>query len=206
MIVTTETEQFLNEYKRLENVLRDAGLGSVLDYENSLATEVSLTSEQLKVCRIERNFLAHNDTGRKFLAISPAQTTFIKSLADKVEAKFKHAKDVMIRQKAITIDTTMKETITNIGRSKTGYIVVADKNGVYVGCLGGTAIIGLIAKKGSIAGKLSAYTGNKQIKSNSKKQGIVTVSVNERADNIVGKTDCITVVVDKNNKYKGLIM
>lgn len=203
--MTTETEKFLTEYKRLENVLRDQGLGSVLDYENSLVTEVSLTSEKLKVCRIQRNFIAHNDTGGKFICISPAQTAFIKRLADKLEAKQKHVKDIMTRQKAVTMSSTMKEVLAAVTRSKSGYAAITDKDGIYLGSLDSAALVSLIAKKGSIAAKLSSYIDEKQLAAFDKKNGIRIVSPDMRADEALAGKESILIVADKNEKYKGII-
>lgn len=203
--MTTETEKFLTEYKRLENVLHDSGFGSVLDYESTLVTKVSLTSEQLKVCRIERNFLAHNDTGGKFICISPAQTAFIKRLADKLEAKQKHAKDIMSRQKAVTMSSTMKEVLSAVTRSKSGYAAVTDKNGIYLGSLDSAALVSLIAKKGSIAAKLSSYIDEKQLTALDKKNDVRAVLPDMRADEALSRKKSIVIVADKNGKYKGII-
>lgn len=203
--MTTETEKFLTEYKRLENVLRDSGFGSVLDYESTLVTKVSLTSEQLKVCRIERNFLAHNDTGGKFICISPAQTAFIKRLADKLEAKQKHAKDIMTRQKAVTMSSTMKEVLAAVTRSKSGYAAITDKDGIYLGSLDSAALVSLIAKKGSIAAKLSSYIDEKQLTALDKKNDVRAVLPDMRADEALSRKKSIVIVADKNGKYKGII-
>ena len=51
--------KFLDAFKNLENELR-ADNTTVLDYENSLKD--SNMQEKLKLCRITRNYLSHQDT------------------------------------------------------------------------------------------------------------------------------------------------
>lgn len=203
--MATETEKFLAEYKRLENVLRDAALGSVLDYGNSLATDSPLISEQLKVCRIERNFLCHNDISSKFIAVSPVQTLFLKKLADEIEAELEHVKDIMTRQKAVTLAAPMKEVLTSLDRSKTGFVAVTNKDGVYLGSIGYKDLLSLIAKKGSIASKLSSYIDEKQLTALDKKNGVRIVPPDMRADEALKKKNSVLAVIDKNGRFKGLV-
>ncbi|MGN0242369.1 MAG: hypothetical protein ACI4CS_11825 [Candidatus Weimeria sp.] len=55
-----ETDKFLAEYKRLENVLRDTGTAeSVLDFENANQINLSEDTDKIKTCRIIRNYCQH---------------------------------------------------------------------------------------------------------------------------------------------------
>lgn len=67
-------EKFLVAYKNLEQALREDNV-SVLEYENCLNEE---NKEKLKVCRIIRNYAAHND--KKFIACTKEQIKFLEDL------------------------------------------------------------------------------------------------------------------------------
>lgn len=77
----TETEKFLEQYKRFESALRDTNTAdTVLDYENSLQTDPvnSDTYDKLKTCRIIRNYIQHHPDGAKMFPASSQMTEFIK--------------------------------------------------------------------------------------------------------------------------------
>lgn len=86
-------EKFLDAFRALDTELKLEGC-SVLDHENSLD---ELSRERLKVCRIMRNYMAHNDT------------TFLSTTTDQI--KFLENQTMQIRRKAHTIkDETKKIT------------------------------------------------------------------------------------------------
>ena len=82
--------KFLESYRNLENELRYDNL-SVLDYENSLKD--SNKQEKLKLCRITRNYLSHQDTC--FVEASKEMINFVDSLTTEIRLKSSIAKDEM---------------------------------------------------------------------------------------------------------------
>jgi len=89
------TTDFLTEYKTLESNIRSELGISVLDYENKL-TEAGKTTEaeKLKVCRIIRNYLSHNDTD--FIVPTKDMINFVYDLANKIASMNGTAKDRML--------------------------------------------------------------------------------------------------------------
>lgn len=89
-------KKFLEAYKELETELKyhisNNTNNVVLEYENELSTKSSTDAERLKVCRIMRNYMAHNDV--KFLTPSSSQIEFLTSLTKQLQRLSKTAKDI----------------------------------------------------------------------------------------------------------------
>jgi len=117
-------EQFLSEYKHLEQELRYDGL-SVLDYENSLTGN---TAEKLKVCRIMRNYLSHNDT--VFIAASREQVEFLAKCCESVRQQSSTAKDYMKRVKLFNTKTPIKDMLTTA--DKYGFAIIELIDNYYI--------------------------------------------------------------------------
>lgn len=201
----TDTEKFLNEFKRLEQVLRETKTAdSVLDYENSLQTSVEDTYDRLKLCRICRNYLAHHPDGNRFLVPTPAMIKFLGEEADKVESKIQHVKDVMVRQKAVTLNTPLKDVITAVAKSKFGWTAVTDNDGHLAGVIDSRDMTGFIAKKMSLTGKLSSVVDEAGLKKIIKNGNIGITSPESRADDIY-KAGYDKIVVCKDKVYKGIV-
>ena len=101
-------ETFLDAYRVLENELKDYNGSSILDFENSLK-EGSIEKERLKVCRIMRNYMAHNDTS--FIVGSKDQILFLKDLVIKIRNKSLCAKDLMKKPKMLKPSETIKNLV-----------------------------------------------------------------------------------------------
>lgn len=98
--------KFLDAYKNLENELR-ADNTTVLDYENSLKD--ANMQEKLKLCRITRNYLSHQDT--KFIVASKDMIEFINKLTTEIRLKSHIVKDDMKRVKTVYPTETIKNII-----------------------------------------------------------------------------------------------
>lgn len=129
-------KKFLEAYKELETELKyhisNNTNNVVLEYENELSAKSSTDAERLKVCRIMRNYMAHNDV--KFLTPSLSQIEFLTSLTKQLQRLSKTAKDiakkipvqnskVSIKDLIILLD---KHTIVPVEYKDTLYII--DKN------------------------------------------------------------------------------
>lgn len=97
---------FLDAYKSLENELRDDGL-TVLDFENTM--KEGTNKERLKVCRIMRNYMSHNDTN--FLTASDKQVSFLEDLIDQIRSKAYCVKDAMKKPKLEKPTITIKNLV-----------------------------------------------------------------------------------------------
>ena len=201
----TDTAKYLNEFSRLENVLRETETAkSVLDYENSLQGYVDDIYDKLKLCRICRNYLSHHPDGAKFIVPTMEMTKFIKGLADEIESKKQHIKDIMVRQKALTLDTPIKDAVSMISKSKFGWAAITDKDGKLMGILDESSILSLVAKKQSLTGKLSTVLDETGLRKILKGSYIGITTPDDRAEDIYSHNfDKIIVCQDKI--YKGIV-
>ncbi len=118
-------DKFLDAYRSLETELKLEGCG-VLDYENTLTDKT--TQERLKVCRIMRNYMAHNDT--TFLCSSTDQIRFLEQMASEIRKKAHTVKDEMKRVKALKASAPIKEVIASL--DKYPIAVLESKAGFYL--------------------------------------------------------------------------
>ena len=117
-------DKFLDSYKQLEAELKYENK-TVLDYENSL---VGTELEQLKVCRIMRNYFSHNDI--TFLATTTEQVKFIDNLIMNIRRAAHTVKDEMKRVKPVASTELIKNILPQI--DKNPYIPMETPNGLYL--------------------------------------------------------------------------
>ena len=115
---------FLNAFRALDTELKSEGK-TVVDYENSLDT---VNQEKLKVCRIMRNYMAHNDT--TFLATTSEQFKFLEDQTYKIRSLSHTVKDEMKKIKTVKSSITFKEL--SILLDKFPYVPVETKIGLYI--------------------------------------------------------------------------
>ena len=113
-------DKFLDAFKELETELRGLGL-SVLDYENNLSDGTN--KEKLKLCRIIRNYLSHQD--KKFVTASEEMIKFISDLALNIRRKGNIVANELIRQKTVKSTEYLKNVLPLIVKSS---VPVVDKN------------------------------------------------------------------------------
>ena len=113
-------DKFLDAFKELETELRGLGM-SVLDYENNLADGTD--KERLKLCRIIRNYLSHQD--KKFVVASEEMIKFISDLALEIRRKGNVVSNELIRQKTVKYTEYLKNVLPLIVKSS---VPVVDKN------------------------------------------------------------------------------
>ena len=86
------TDEFLEAFKSLETAIRSEYGYSPLEYESNVST--GLEADRLKICRITRNFIAHNEKG--FAVPTKDMISFVKELDKKISLSKGSAKDAMI--------------------------------------------------------------------------------------------------------------
>lgn len=69
---------FMLEYKKVESVLRDRFGMSYLKFEEAMA--VPSIRSKLQLCRIMRNYIAHEEDGHVFISPSIKQIAFLRDL------------------------------------------------------------------------------------------------------------------------------
>ena len=119
-------EKFLDAFRALDTELKDQG-STVLEYENSLK-EGSIEKEKLKVCRIMRNYMSHNDT--TFLTASNEQIKFLDNMTEEVLKRAHLVKDEMKRVKTLKATTPIKDVIAAL--DKFPVVPIETKVGIYL--------------------------------------------------------------------------
>lgn len=145
-------DKFLDAFRALDSELKDQG-STVLEYENSLK-DGSVEKEKLKVCRIMRNYMSHNDT--TFLTASTEQIKFLDAQTEEVLKRAHLVKDEMKRVKPLKATAPIKDIIAALDKfpvcpleTKAG-IYLVDKDILVHQLAGG-------AKKIAIPAKLPKY-------------------------------------------------
>lgn len=173
-------DKFLDSFRALDTELKSDGT-TVLDYENSLDT---LDQEKMKVCRIMRNYMAHNDTN--FITASNEQVKFLNSQVESVRRKAHTVKDEMKRIKPLKATEPIKNILTQI--VKYPIVPLETKLGIY------------LVDKDILLKQLAA--GNKKIDIPARLPKYNTVDKLERVENLSAGT---YIVTDKDN-YVGLVI
>lgn len=177
-------EKFLDAFRALDTELKTDGK-TVLDYENSLDT---LDQERLKVCRIMRNYMAHNDT--TFLSTTSEQIKFLDKQVDELRKLAHTVKDEMKRVKTVKATEPIKNILTSI--DKYPIVPVETKAGIFL--VDQTILIHQLAlgnKKVTIPARLPKYK---------------YVSKMERLENIGTGTYIVTEDGTATGAYLGILI
>ena len=177
-------EKFLDAFRALDTELKSDG-STVLDYENSLDT---LGQERLKVCRIMRNYMAHNDT--TFLSTTNEQIKFLEDQVTEIRKKAHTVKDEMKRVKTIKATAPIKDVIASI--DKFPIAPIETKTGLY------------LVDKNNLIHQLAI--GNKKIAVPARLPKYATIAKDERIENVSSGTYVVTSDGTINGSYLGLII
>lgn len=177
-------EKFLDAFRALDIELKTDGK-SVLDYENSLDT---LNQEKLKVCRIMRNYMAHNDT--TFLATTSEQIKFLNTQITEIRKKAHIVKDELKRVKCIKATAPIKEVTVSL--DKFPIVPIETKDGLY------------LVTKDILIHNLAI--GNKKIAVPARLPKYNTVAKDERIENLGSGTYVVTSDGTINGTYIGILM
>lgn len=176
-------EKFLDAFRALDTELKSDGM-TVLDYENSLDT---LDQERLKVCRIMRNYMAHNDT--TFLATTNEQIKFLDDQVVEIRKNAHTVKDEMKKVKLIKATAAIKDVIASI--DKFPIVPIETKVGLY------------LVDKDTLIHNLAI--GNKKIAIPARLPKYATIAKDERIENISSGTYVVTSDGTVNGSYVGII-
>ncbi len=182
-------DAFLEAYKTLEKAVFEAENCPVYELEAKLGQE-SEESGRLRMCRMMRNFLSHNDSSDAFVVPTPAMIAFLEEEAKKEKRKKKTAGEVSKRIKPVHENDPLQETVGRLARLP--FMPVTDEDGILVGIITPESVCAVYAKS-----SLNARTkaGTAVVK-------CVPVSDDTPAEDI--SESC--VVADASGKYKGVIV
>lgn len=117
-------DEFLNAFRSVDSELK-LNNKTVLDFENELN---GTDQEKMKVCRIMRNYIAHNDT--QFVTPSIEQITFLNKMTTDIRNKSKTVKDAMKKIKTVSDKETIANLLPLIAKSK--IIPMETDKGIYL--------------------------------------------------------------------------
>lgn len=178
-----KNEDFMDAFRELDTEIKAQGFISVNDYEATMP-DGSLEKEELKVCRIMRNFMAHNNM--TFLTASMEQVKFLNNLTTELRKKAHTVKDEMKRVKTVTPSTPIKDMLQPI--CKFPIIPMELKDGSLY-----------LITKDIILENLA--NGNKKIEVPKK---LPKYSVTDKLEKIENLTSGVYIVMDKS-AYVGII-
>ena len=176
-------DNFLDTFSVLDSELKLEN-NTILEFENSLGSN---SQEKLKVCRIMRNYMSHNDV--TFLSVTNEQIKFLNSLTLDIRKKSHIVSDEMKRIKPIKSTELIKNIIMQI--VKFPIVPIETKLGIYL--VDTDILFKQLAK------------GNKKIEVPARLPKYKTVSKIDRINSIVTNTIYI-VLDDKTSKYIGILI
>ena len=178
-------DKFLDAFRALDTELKSDGT-TVLDYENSLETA---EQEKMKVCRIMRNYMSHNDT--TFVVATNDQIKFLNEQIDNIKRKAHTVKDEMKRIKTLKATEPIKNILTQI--VKYPIVPIETKIGLF------------LVDKDIILKQLAA--GNKKIDIPTRLPKYNYVEKLERIENLISHTTYIvTEDGTATGKYLGIVI
>ena len=177
-------EKFLDAFRSLDTELKVEG-STVLDYENSLNT---IDQERLKVCRIMRNYMAHNDT--TFLSTTNDQIKFLNDQVVDIRKKAHTVKDEMKKVKLIKSTAPIKDVIDSI--DKFPIAVIDSKVGLF------------LVTQNELIHQLSL--GNKKIAVPTRLPKFQTIAKDERIENISSGIYVVTSDGSDKGNYLGILI
>lgn len=175
-------DNFLDTFSVLDSELKLEN-NTILEFENSLDSN---SQEKLKVCRIMRNYMSHNDV--TFLSVTNEQIKFLNSLTLNIRKKSHIVSDEMKRIKPIKSTELIKNIIMQI--VKFPIVPIETK-------LGNLVDTDILFKQ--------LAKGNKKIEVPARLPKYKTVSKMDRINSIVTNTIYI-VLDDKTSKYIGILI
>lgn len=149
-----EQEQFLAEYKVLENRIRQDKSMSVVDYENTLNR--SPEAERLQICRILRNYMVHREDSSSFLNFSQ-MTQFLHEENLKFASTSAFAEDVGVKLTPLTLRSTLKESSQSLSKRNLGYLPIVDAKNHILGILTPTLLIKCLSQSSRLSDKLGVH-------------------------------------------------
>lgn len=182
-------DAFLEGYRALEKIAFDVENCSVYELEAKLGQE-SEESGRLRMCRMMRNFLAHNDNLDAFVLPTPAMIAFLAKETEKEKRKKKTAGEVSRRIRPVHESDPLQEAVGRLARLP--FVPVTDECGMLVGIITPESVCAVYAQS-----SLNART-----KAGTAVAKCVPVSADTPAEN-VGES---CVVVDASGKYRGIIV
>ena len=173
-------DTFLEAYRALEKIVFEVENCPVYELETKLGQE-SEESGRLRMCRMMRNFLAHNDNLDAFVVPTPAMIAFLEE---------ETAGEASRRVSPVYEGDPLQEAARRLARMP--FVPVINSDGMLVGVITPESVCAVYAKS-PLSARMKA--GVAVVKCKSVLSDIPAEDVSESC-----------VVVDASGKYKGIIV
>ena len=199
--MSKNTEKFLETYKKLETMLRKTEqYNSVFEYE-SILTDPE-TVEKLKLCRLIRNYIVHNENGSDFVVPTNEMISFITKQCAEVQKLVKTVGAICTPVTAIKSDSqaTIRMVLKKINDKNLNFYPVADeKTGKLIGVVDfGNIVVALQHANYKLTAKFFENVSLTNLKNNLKNNCVV-VNKEEEYSKYTDVKKSIIVIDDKEN-------
>lgn len=149
------TEEFLQEYKKLELLLQKiyGPDTTVRDVEVKLTNEGNPVANKMYVCRVIRNYASHNPDINDFMPIASEACDYLRSLYSMFESEVTTVKNKISRVKALTKKDNLAYAAQRL--AKTEMMPVVNEDGYLIGLFTREILRKCIADEMSIKKKLT---------------------------------------------------
>ena len=182
-------DAFLEAYRALEKAVFEVENCPVYELETKLGQE-SEESGRLRMCRMMRNFLSHNDSSDAFVVPTPAMIAFLEEETEKEKRKKKTAGEASRRVSPVYEGDPLQEAARRLARMP--FVPVIDSDGMLVGVITPESVCAIYAKS-PLSARMKAEPA--VVKCKPVLSDIPAEDVSESC-----------VVVDASGKYKGIIV
>lgn len=196
MINQKNVAKFIQQYNDFEKIISASNAvqaRTVLEFEESLTLKDAEANQKLKVCRIVRNYIQHNDVN--FVEPSKEMIDFIANLSDYVRSLEMSANDVLKKLTPLTLSDTITDAAKKLSRNK--LMPVVDKKKVCVGIVTDETIRAAVSKGTRPSSKLS------NIESLIKSATIISKDIPVKN---ITENSVVTKDGTKNGQYVGVVI
>ena len=196
MINQKNVAKFIQQYNNFEKIISDSDTvqaRTVLEFEESLTLKDAEANQKLKVCRIVRNYIQHNDVN--FVEPSKEMIDFIANLSDYVRSLEMSANDVLKKLTPLTLSDTITAAAKKLSKNK--LMPVVDKKKVCIGIVTDETIRAAVSKGTRPSSKLS------NIESLIKSAAIISKDIPVKN---ITENSVVTKDGTKNGQYVGVVI
>lgn len=196
MINQKNVAKFIQQYNDFEKIISASNAvqaRTVLEFEESLTLKDAEANQKLKVCRIVRNYIQHNDVN--FVEPSKEMIDFIANLSDYVRSLEMSANDVLKKLTPLTLSDTITDAAKKLSRNK--LMPVVDKRKICIGIVTDETIRAAVSKGTRLSSKLSS------IESLIKPAAIISKDIPVKN---ITENSVVTKDGTKNGQYVGVVI
>lgn len=195
-------EKYLQAYSKLETILKDVLGIAIKEYEDTLT---DLNKQKLYICRVMRNYLAHNED-KKFIEISDNQGKFLEDLYKEVKEKKDLVKQHMQGRRSIVYakeDDKMITICEKMANKGIDYCVIIDDKWTLKGIIDMQVLLKLGIIRKDLAVKKIMKNCEERLQELIKKEYVKFYEEDDLWENVQKEEYRLIVVIE--NKAKNIV-